>query len=227
MCDYPSWRCGPSLGACSSPPELSASGATPKAGAGGGESTTEPCRYAELIPAADQQHSDPHCRRRSSFLTEAPVKGGGRQSDLDLLLHLPLYTTNLYTQRSSILSLHPYAHRDHYPPIHHRIPCGGSFPPPAGTISWILLSSASSFEIDLIHGAGKAPGTTRAMRNGRRAAENPAPPPDPDPQPIPAKGSQNSPKTTIPKHPSHKWPRPSFLPSMRQQFSTPGNSLNS
>jgi hypothetical protein len=31
LCDYPSWGLGPSPGACSSPPELSASGATPGA----------------------------------------------------------------------------------------------------------------------------------------------------------------------------------------------------
>jgi hypothetical protein len=79
-------RFGPSPGACSSPPELSASGAR--------ESTN---RYTELIPAAGHQHSDLHCRRRSFLLSEAPVEGGGAGGRAILIFFFflfILYTTN-------------------------------------------------------------------------------------------------------------------------------------
>ena len=81
LCDYPSWNLGPSPGACSSPPELSASGATP--GAGGyqriNHRTIQIQRDHTRSRAAPFPYIlAPHSRRRSALLKSAPCSGRRR-----------------------------------------------------------------------------------------------------------------------------------------------------
>jgi hypothetical protein len=105
-------------------------------------------RAAEANPQQGSNILTWHCRRRSSPLSEAPVKGGGAGDRAILIFFLFLYTQNSPIYPVKLLPISTPTRT--YPPprqIHQRIPgiCGSSFLlPPVGTISRILLSSASS-----------------------------------------------------------------------------------